>query len=192
VALGDDRTDQVSAGEFFHDLFRITPGCARDRPYSLSSQISTNRSLQGGHSMICWWSESSCGLEGIREATRACLSCAGRKRKCESDPPYPYGRAARLSRNQFIHRRRLARLFLSEGLEALRLPELLAIRPSQTQSDVRSTWTALLSAQNERLTSNLNRPGVDGSGIQRILRHSTVATTQNHSIEPHRPMRLQQ
>jgi integrase len=30
------------------------------------------------------------------------------------------------------------------------------------------------------LASNLNRLGVDDSVIQRILRHSTVATTQNH------------
>ena len=30
------------------------------------------------------------------------------------------------------------------------------------------------------LASNLNRLGVDDSVIQRILRHSNVATTQNH------------
>jgi integrase len=33
------------------------------------------------------------------------------------------------------------------------------------------------------LASNLNRLGVDDSVIQRILRHSTVATTQNHYIK---------
>jgi integrase len=33
------------------------------------------------------------------------------------------------------------------------------------------------------LASNLNRLGVDDSVVQRILRHSTVATTQNHYIK---------
>jgi integrase len=33
------------------------------------------------------------------------------------------------------------------------------------------------------LASNLNRLGVDDSIIQGILRHSTVATTQNHYIK---------
>lgn len=37
------------------------------------------------------------------------------------------------------------------------------------------------------LASNLNRPGVDDSVIQRILRHSTVATTQNHYIKTASP-----
>ena len=40
--------------------------------------------------------------------------------------------------------------------------------------------------------SRLNRLGIDNSVIQRILRPSTVATTQNQSSRPHRPMRLQQ
>jgi hypothetical protein len=35
--------------------------------------------------------------------------------------------------------------------------------------------------------SNLNRLGVDDSVIQRILRHSTVATTQNHYIKTASP-----
>src|SRR5579859_6237606 len=35
------------------------------------------------------------------------------------------------------------------------------------------------------LASNLNRLGVDDSIIQSILRHSTVATTQNHYIKQH-------
>jgi integrase len=34
------------------------------------------------------------------------------------------------------------------------------------------------------LASNLNRIGVDDSVIQRILRHSNVATTQNHVLRP--------
>jgi integrase len=38
-----------------------------------------------------------------------------------------------------------------------------------------------------RLASNLNRLGVDDSVIQGILRHSTVATTQNHYIETASP-----
>jgi len=38
-----------------------------------------------------------------------------------------------------------------------------------------------------RLASNLNRLGVDDSIIQSILRHSTVATTQNHYIKTVRP-----
>jgi hypothetical protein len=33
------------------------------------------------------------------------------------------------------------------------------------------------------LASNLNRLGVDDSVVQRILRYSTVATTQNHYIK---------
>jgi len=37
------------------------------------------------------------------------------------------------------------------------------------------------------LASNLNRLGVDDSVIQRILRHSTVATTQNHYIKTASP-----
>jgi integrase len=37
------------------------------------------------------------------------------------------------------------------------------------------------------LASNLNRLGVDDSVIQRILRHSTVATTQNHYIKTTSP-----
>ena len=37
------------------------------------------------------------------------------------------------------------------------------------------------------LASNLNRLGVDDSVIQRILRHSTVATTQNHYIKTAAP-----
>ena len=37
------------------------------------------------------------------------------------------------------------------------------------------------------LASNLNRLGVDDSIIQSILRHSTVATTQNHYIKTARP-----
>ena len=37
------------------------------------------------------------------------------------------------------------------------------------------------------LASNLNRLGVDDSVIQRILRHSTVATTQNHDIKTASP-----
>ena len=37
------------------------------------------------------------------------------------------------------------------------------------------------------LASNLNRLGVDDSVIQRILRHSTVATTQNHYIKTSSP-----
>jgi hypothetical protein len=37
------------------------------------------------------------------------------------------------------------------------------------------------------LASNLNRLGVDDSVIQRILRHSTVATTQNHYIKTGSP-----
>jgi integrase len=37
------------------------------------------------------------------------------------------------------------------------------------------------------LASNLNRLGVDDSVIQAILRHSTVATTQNHYIKTARP-----
>jgi integrase len=37
------------------------------------------------------------------------------------------------------------------------------------------------------LASNLNHLGVDDSVIQRILRHSTVATTQNHHIKPPSP-----
>jgi integrase len=37
------------------------------------------------------------------------------------------------------------------------------------------------------LASNLNRLGVDDSVIQRILRHSTVATTQNHYIKTPSP-----
>jgi hypothetical protein len=37
------------------------------------------------------------------------------------------------------------------------------------------------------LASNLNRPGFDDSVIQRILRHSTVATTQNHYIKTASP-----
>jgi integrase len=37
------------------------------------------------------------------------------------------------------------------------------------------------------LASNLNRLGVDDSVIQRILRHSTVATTQNHCIKTASP-----
>ena len=38
-----------------------------------------------------------------------------------------------------------------------------------------------------RLASNLNRLGVDDSVIQGILRHSTVATTQNHYIKTASP-----
>jgi hypothetical protein len=38
-----------------------------------------------------------------------------------------------------------------------------------------------------RLASNLNRLGVDDSGIQRILHHSNVATTQNHYIKTASP-----
>jgi integrase len=37
------------------------------------------------------------------------------------------------------------------------------------------------------LASNLNRIGVDDSVIQRILRHSNVATTQNHYIKTASP-----
>src|SRR5215510_6529428 len=37
------------------------------------------------------------------------------------------------------------------------------------------------------LASNLNRLGIDDSVIQRILRHSTVATTQNHYIKTASP-----
>jgi integrase len=37
------------------------------------------------------------------------------------------------------------------------------------------------------LASNLNRLGVDDPVIQRILRHSTVATTQNHYIKTASP-----
>ena len=37
------------------------------------------------------------------------------------------------------------------------------------------------------LASNLNRLGVDDSVIQRILRHSNVATTRNHSIKTASP-----
>jgi hypothetical protein len=37
------------------------------------------------------------------------------------------------------------------------------------------------------LASNLNHLGVDDSVIQRILRQSTVATTQNHYIKPPSP-----
>ena len=37
------------------------------------------------------------------------------------------------------------------------------------------------------LASNLNRLGVDDSVIQRILRHSTVAVTQNHYIKTASP-----
>jgi integrase len=37
------------------------------------------------------------------------------------------------------------------------------------------------------LASNLNRLGVDDSVIQRILRHSTVATTQKHYIKTASP-----
>ena len=37
------------------------------------------------------------------------------------------------------------------------------------------------------LASNLNRLGVDDSVIQRILRHSNVATTQNHYIKTASP-----
>jgi integrase len=37
------------------------------------------------------------------------------------------------------------------------------------------------------LASNLNHLGVDDSVIQRILRHSTVATTQNHYIKTTSP-----
>jgi integrase len=37
------------------------------------------------------------------------------------------------------------------------------------------------------LASNLNRLGVDDSVIQRILRHSTAATTQNHYIKTASP-----
>lgn len=37
------------------------------------------------------------------------------------------------------------------------------------------------------LASNLNRLGVDDSVIQRILRHSTVATTQNHYVKTASP-----
>jgi len=37
------------------------------------------------------------------------------------------------------------------------------------------------------LASNLNRLGVDDSVIQRILRHSTVTTTQNHYIKTASP-----
>ena len=37
------------------------------------------------------------------------------------------------------------------------------------------------------LASNLNRLGVDDSVIQHILRHSTVATTQNHYIKTASP-----
>ncbi len=37
------------------------------------------------------------------------------------------------------------------------------------------------------LASNLNRLGIDDSVIQRILRHSTVATTQNHYIKTTAP-----
>jgi integrase len=37
------------------------------------------------------------------------------------------------------------------------------------------------------LASNLNRLGVDDSVIQRILRHSTVATAQNHYIKTASP-----
>ncbi|MBI3645334.1 MAG: tyrosine-type recombinase/integrase [Acidobacteriales bacterium] len=37
------------------------------------------------------------------------------------------------------------------------------------------------------LASNLNRLGVDDSVIQRMLRHSTVATTQNHYIKTASP-----
>ena len=37
------------------------------------------------------------------------------------------------------------------------------------------------------LASNLNRLGVDDSVIQRILRHSMVATTQNHYIKTASP-----
>jgi integrase len=37
------------------------------------------------------------------------------------------------------------------------------------------------------LASNLNRLGVDDSVIQRLLRHSTVATTQNHYIKTSSP-----
>jgi len=39
----------------------------------------------------------------------------------------------------------------------------------------------------QRLGMNLNRLGVDDSVIQRILRHSTVATTQNHYIKTASP-----
>ncbi len=37
------------------------------------------------------------------------------------------------------------------------------------------------------LASNLNRIGVDDSVIQRILRHSNLATTQNHYIKTASP-----
>jgi len=37
------------------------------------------------------------------------------------------------------------------------------------------------------LASNLNRLGVDDSVIQRILRHSNVATTPNHYIKTASP-----
>jgi len=37
------------------------------------------------------------------------------------------------------------------------------------------------------LASNLNRLGIDDSVIQRILRHSNVATTQNHYIKTASP-----
>ena len=37
------------------------------------------------------------------------------------------------------------------------------------------------------LASNLNRLGIDDSVIQRILRHTTVATTQNHYIKTTSP-----
>ena len=37
------------------------------------------------------------------------------------------------------------------------------------------------------LASNLNRLGVDDSVIQRILRHSTAATTQNYYIKTASP-----
>ena len=47
MALGSGRSDQVTAGEFFHYLLRITFGCSRDGLERFGTGPSQNR-IQGG------------------------------------------------------------------------------------------------------------------------------------------------
>jgi hypothetical protein len=56
------------------------------------------------------------------------------------------------------------------------------------QASLRHNWAWFP----QRLGFKSERLGVDDSVIQRMLRQSDVATTQNHYIRPHSPMRSPQ